>query len=54
MYIIVSDVMEKTLVFQLTGEIAKKFQKEKEDFETKMGCKVTWTQFFSYREKKVR
>jgi hypothetical protein len=45
--------MEKTLSFQLTGEIAKKFEKEKGEFEAKMGCKVSWTQFFSYREKKM-
>lgn len=43
--------MEKTLCFQLTGEIAKKFQKEKEEKEKDIGCKITWTQFFSFREK---
>lgn len=46
--------MEKTLSFQLTGEIAKKFQKEKSDFESKINCKITWTQFFSMRENRVR
>jgi hypothetical protein len=45
--------MDKTLSFQLTGEIAKKFIKEKDDFEAKIGCGITWTQFFSMREKKA-
>lgn len=40
----------KYLTVQITGKIADKFQKEKKEFEDKIGCRITWTQFFSQRE----
>ena len=45
---------KKTMVFQISGSVMRKFLAEKAVIEKRLGCKITWTQFFKARESRRR